>query len=146
MVAITATNATIPLKPVTPSRSRLEQARRQADLAETNARQLRALADQAEQDLQQSQSRVSTLSTQVAQEARAAQPAQAAQADSTYTAQVKSGASAFNKKIQDLLVRTATVARNQYSFPDNPLKSGVNSAPVLNAQGQNTGRIVNLSA
>ena len=143
MVAITATNASTPLKPVTPSRSRLEQARRQADQAEATARQLRALADQAEQDLQRSQSRVSTLSTQVAQESRAAQ---STEADSTYTAQVKPGTSTRDKIIQDFLVRTATVARNQFSFPNNPLKSGVNSAPVLNAQGQNTGRIVNLSA
>jgi chromosome segregation ATPase len=143
MVAITATNVSTPLKPVTPSRSRLEQARRQADQAEANARQLRALADQAEQELQSSQSRVSTLSTQVAQESRAAQ---SAEADSTYTAQVKPGASSLNKQIQDFLVRTATVASNQFSFPENPLKSGVNSAPVLNTQGQNTGRIVNLSA
>jgi hypothetical protein len=143
MVAITATNASTPLKPVTPSRSRLEQARRQADLAEANARQLRALADQAEQEMQQSQAKVSNLSAQVAQESRATQQPEV---DSTYTAQVKSGASPLNKQIQDLLVRTATVARNQFSFPDNPLKSGVNSAPVLNTQGQNTGRIVNLSA
>jgi hypothetical protein len=142
MVAITATNASTPLKPVTPSRSRLEQARRQADQAETNARQLRALADQAEQDLQSSQARVSTLSAQVSQETRAAQ---SVETDSTYTAQVKPGASPRDKQIQDFLVRTATVALNKFSFPENPLKSGVNSAPVLNTQGQNTGRIVNLS-
>jgi hypothetical protein len=143
MAAISATNASTPLTPVTPSRIRLEQARRQADLAEANARQLRALADQAEQELQQNHSKVSTLSAQVAQESRAAQ---SPEADNTYTAQVKSGASSLNKQIQDFLVRTATVARNQFSFPDNPLKSGVNRTPVINAQGQNTGRIVNLSA
>ena len=153
MVAITATNASTPLKPVTPSRSRLDQARRQADLAEANARQLRALADQAELDLQKSQSRVSALNAQVVQESRKAQPAAtaepalaAAPVDSTYTAQVKSGTSSRDKQIQDFLARTATVALNKFSFPENPLKSGEKNAPVLNTQGQNTGRIVNLSA
>ena len=143
MVAITATNASIPLKPVAPSRSRLEQARRQADQAEANARQLRALADQAEQEAQQSDSRVSNLSSQVAQESRSAQ---SAPADSTYSAQVKPGASPQTQQVQDFLVRLSAVALNQFSFPRNPLMSGANSAPVLNAQGQSTGRIVNLSA
>lgn len=143
MVAITATNVSTPLKAVTPSRSRLEQARRQADLAEANARQLRALADQAELDLEKSQSKVSSLSTQVAQESRASQTTQA---DSTYSAQVKAGASSGNKQIQDFLVRVSAVALNQFSFPDNPLKTGANREPIRNALGQNTGRIVNLSA
>lgn len=142
MVAITATDASTPLQQVTPGRVRLEQARRQAERAEANARQLRALADQAEQELQQSQSKVSTLRTQVAQETRTPQ---VAPADTTYTAQVKDGASSRNRQIQDFLVRISTVALNQFSFPENPLKSGANRAPVLNAQGQNTGRIVNLS-
>jgi hypothetical protein len=143
MVAITATNASTPLKPVTPSRSRLEQARLQADQAEATARQLRAVADQAEQDAQQSQSKVSTLTTQVAQESRAAQ---ADPADSTYTALVKPGASPRAGQIQDFLARISVAALNQYSFPENPLKPGANAAPVLNTQGQRTGRIVNLSA
>jgi vacuolar-type H+-ATPase subunit D/Vma8 len=145
MVAITATNTSTPLKPVAPSRSRLEQARRQADLAEANARQLRAVADQAEQEAQQSESKVSTLSAQVAQESRAALAGQSTQSDSTYTAQVKANASPQTKQVQDFLVRISAVALNQFSFPSNPLKSGANSAPVLNAQGQSTGRIVNLS-
>jgi hypothetical protein len=143
MVAITATNASTPLNPVPPSRTRLDQARRQADQAEANAKQLRALADQAEQESQQSQSKVNTLSTQVAQESQAAQ---AQHTDSTYTAQVKAGASTQSKQVQDFLVRISTVALNQFNFPENPLKSGANGAPVLNAQGQSTGRIVNLSA
>jgi hypothetical protein len=142
MVAITATNVSTPLKPVSPNRSRLEQVRRQADQAEANARQLRALADQAEQESQQNQSKVSTLSAQVAQESRAAQ---AAPTDTTYTAQVKPGASTQTKQVQDFLVRISAVALNQFTFPDNPLKSGASTAPVLNAQGQSTGRIVNLS-
>ena len=142
MVAITATNASTPLQPVVPSRSRLEQARRQADQAEANARQLRALADQAEQELQQSQTKVSNLTTQVAKEARAAQ---SAPADTTYTAQVKGGTSTRDRHIQDFLVRLSSVALNQFSFPVNPLKSGTANAPVVNAQGHSTGRIVNLS-
>jgi hypothetical protein len=85
---------------------------------------------------------VSTLTAQVAQETRAVQ---SEAADSTYTAQVKPGASPQTKLVQDFLVRVSTVALNQYSFPDNPLKSGAKNSPVLNAQGQSTGRIVNLS-
>ena len=142
MVAITATNASTPLKPVETSRGRLEQARRQADQAEANARELRALADQAEQEAQQRQSRVSTLGTQVAQESRARQ---SSPADNTYAAQVKPGASTQTRQVQDFLVRISGVALTQFSVPDNPLKAGANQAPVLNAQGQSTGRIVNLS-
>ena len=143
MGAIAATNASTPLNPVAPSRSRLEQARRQADQAEASARQLRAVADQAEQEAAQSESKVSQLSAQVAQESRAAQ---SAPSDSTYSAQVKPGASPQTKQVQDFLVRISAVALNQFSFPDNPLKSGAKNPPVVNAQGQSTGRIVNLSA
>jgi hypothetical protein len=142
MVAITATNASTPLKPVDPSRGRLVQARRQADQAEATARQLRALADQAEQEAQQSQSRVSTLGAQVAQESRVAQ---SPPADSTYAAQVKLGASTQTRQVQDFLVRVSTVALNPFSSPGNALMSGTHSLPVLNAQGQSTGRVVNLS-
>ena len=118
MVAITATSNTSPSLQSVLSRSRIEQARREADQAEANAQQLRRQADAEEGKAQQGQSRVRELT------------AQGRQSDATYTSAVKTSTSAVPAEIQDFLVRL--------------YKS--NAAPVVNAQGQATGRIVNTSA
>lgn len=134
MVAITATNATTPSAQVWQSRSRLQQAREEADRAESNARQLRAQADQAEQQAQQGQARVSALSTQVAA------------ADSTYSAQFRNKvASAEARQTQDVLAPVATVAGNNFTFPDNPLRPDARLWSVVN-QARGSGRFVNLLA
>jgi multidrug resistance efflux pump len=131
MVAITATNSATPSSLEWQGRARLEQARREADQAESTARQLRAQVDQAEQAVEQSQAKVSTLQTQVAQ------------ADSTYRSQIRNQlASAEGKQTQDVLAPVATVASNKFTFPENPLKSTANIWSTI-SQTSSTGRFVN---
>lgn len=69
MVAIAATSYATPSAQAWQSRHRLQQARREADQAESDARQLRQQADQAAQQAQQSQTRVGALTAQAAREA-----------------------------------------------------------------------------
>lgn len=133
MVAITATSYATPSAQAWQGRARLEQARREADRAESNARQLRAQADQAEQEAQSGQAKVSTLSNQVAQ------------ADSTYSTQLGNQQAASEaKRTQNALVPVATVANNKFSFPENPLKSAGSVWSAVN-QAPSSGRFVDLS-
>lgn len=125
MVAISATNSATPSQASAISRNRLEQARRDAGQAEARAQNLRAQADAAELDAQKSQGRVRDLASR------------SQQADPTYDPQIQGGKSEIPPKTQDFLV-------GMYS--SNALKTSTNSAPVLNIQGQSTGRIVNISA
>jgi hypothetical protein len=136
MVAITATNSATPSLQETLIQSRLQQARREADAAETNYLNLRTQTDQAEQDSEKSQGKVQTLTSQNTQ-------AQVAQA--TYSAQA-SKPSAVPQMTQDFLVRLYSSTSQQFADSGNPLKTNANAAPVVNAQGQATGRIVNISA
>ena len=83
MVAITATsNATPSLQSVL-NRSRVEQARREADQAEASAQNLRAQANEEERKAQQSQDKVRSLT------------AQARQDDATYASSLRNGGSAL---------------------------------------------------
>ncbi len=136
MVAITATNSATPSLQETLIQSRLQQARRDADAAETNYLNLRSQADQAEQDSENTQGKVQTLT---AQDSRA----QVAQA--TYTAAISSS-SAVPSMTQDFLVQLYGPTSQQFADSGNPLKTDANAAPVVNTQGQSTGRIVNISA
>jgi multidrug efflux pump subunit AcrA (membrane-fusion protein) len=68
MVAIAATSYATQTAQAWQSRSRLQQARREADQAESDARQLRQQADQAELQAQRSQTRVGALAAEVARE------------------------------------------------------------------------------
>ncbi len=133
MVAISAISYATPPSQAWQGQARVEQARREADQAETRARRLRSQATQAEQDAQKSQARVSALTAQVAQ------------TDSTYRTQLQqkiTGSAA--KQTQAVLAPVATVASNQFSFPSNPLKAGNNVWSII-LQGKSSGRIVNLS-
>jgi hypothetical protein len=81
VIAIAATsNATPSLQSVL-NRARLEQARRDAEQAEANARNLRAQVTEEERKAQQGQDKVRTLT------------AQAQQDDDTYTSALKLGGS-----------------------------------------------------
>jgi len=93
MVAITATNAATPSLQSLLSKARLQQARTEADQAESKAQSLRAQADAAELDAQSSREKVRTLTAR-----------------------------------------------------ENSLKLNPDARPVLNPQGQSTGRLVNLLA
>lgn len=134
MVAIAATNSTTPSLQLALSQARLEQARREADQAEANAKDLRNQADQAQQDSEQRQNRVQSLSTEVSQE----QP--------TYRVPSKAGASEVPPQTQDFLIRLYKATRQQFAASGNALKSSPDAPSVLNSQGQATGRILNITA
>lgn len=135
MAAINATSSSInSLQAVAAGRTRLEQARREADQAEANARNLRALAREAEREAQQSQDTVRDLTARVAQENTA-----------TYTARPVNKLaevrpleqkSATNPLLADPAPRTG----NAITTTDLTRQHG----SALNAQGQAIGRILNI--
>lgn len=132
MVAITATNSATPSVQVALGKARLDQARREADRAEAKAQSLRDQADAAELDAQKSKENARELSTQK-------QPTEV-----TYTSPRNSVTSAVSKKIQDFLVDLYSDSQQKRASSNNTLKTNANSAPILNSQGQSTGRILNL--
>jgi len=135
MVALAATNSATPSLQSTLIRSRLEAARREMAEAESNVRELRAQADAAETELVKRQDQVRTLADQ------------SRQTDPTYQSRAQARTqSAVPVQTQELLfgLYSATSARRQAD--GNGLKSNPTAAPVLNTQGQATGRIVNVRA
>jgi len=137
MAALAATNSATPSVQSSLIRSRLQTARREADQAQATAQNLRAQVDAAEALSEQRQANVRTLSTQANQASRT---------DPTYTSRLQAGQSTVSVNTQDLVfgLYNATSARRQST--GNGLKTNPDAAPVLNPQGQATGRIVNLSA
>lgn len=134
MVAITATNSATPSIQASLGRARLEQARREADQAEANARDLRAQADDAERQAQSSQENVRKVAAGIQRE------------QSTYSAPRASSTSEVPVKVQNLIEQMYAAGSEQRAQSGNPLKTNANAAPVVNTQGQATGRIVNVSA
>lgn len=133
-VAITATNSATPSVQASLGRARLAQAQREADQAQANAKDLQAQADQAEQAYQDSQGNVQ----KVAAENR--------QNEATYSAVARNSSSEVPLKVQMLIEQMYSATAQQRTQSGNPLKTPVNAAPVVNSQGQATGRIVNVSA
>ncbi len=134
MVSITATNSANPPLQFSVGRARLQQARREADQAEATARDLRAQADDAEQQAKRSQDNVRKVSARIQEEA------------ATYS-QPKSGStSEVPLKVQKLIEQLYSATTDKRALSGSPLKANVNAAPVVNIQGQATGRIVNISA
>ncbi len=134
MVTITATNSATPSLQATLGRARLEQALREADQAEANAKNLRAQADQAEQEAQSSHDNVRRIS------------ASNTQSDATYSLPKERSTSEVPLQVQKLIEQMYNATSEQRAQNGNPLKTDVNAAPVVNNQGQATGRIVNVSA
>lgn len=132
MSAITATNSTTPSLSLTLSKARIEQARREADLAEDRAQDLRTQADEAERDAQERNDKARKLGS--------------ASNDSTYTSALRASTSAVPVATQTFLERMYTAASPKFAAQGNALKEDAQAAPVLNTQGQATGRILNLSA
>jgi len=134
MATISATNsATVSLQSVL-NRSRLEQARRQADQAEAEARDLRSQAEQAEQDAQQGQQKVRSISSDIAKSA------------ATYAPKAQGNQPEVPEQTQELLVRLYQATSQKFADSGNALKTDANAQPVVNSQGQATGRILNISA
>lgn len=134
MVAITATNSATPSIQVSLGRARLEQARREADRAEANARDLRAQADDAERQAQGSQNNVRKLATSVLRD------------EATYARPRDDATAEVPIKIQKLIEQMYSATSGSRAQSGNPLKADANAATVTNMQGQKTGRIVNVSA
>jgi hypothetical protein len=133
VVAITATNNATPSLPSVLNRSRVEQARRQADQAEASAQQPSALVIEKERQARVDQGRVRTLTSQ------------ARQSDATYTSAVKGRTSEVPPATQDFIERLYGATSQKFAESGNPLKTTANSPPVINVQGQSTGRIVNIA-
>lgn len=122
MVAISATNSATPSLQLALGRSKLAQAKREADQAEAKAENLRSQADAAEVDAQKSNDRVRDLS------------ARRDTADPTYAHPAQA-----SKSVQSNLSLDA-------AHSGNKLPAQLKTAPVQNSQGQTTGRLVNVSA
>lgn len=137
MAALAATSSATPSLQSSLIRNQLEAARREANQAQANVQNLRAQVDAAETESQKTQDKVRSLTSQASQ---------ANQTDPTYMSRVRTGQSAVPPKTQELLfgLYDATSARRQAT--GNGLKNNPGAAPVMNAQGQATGRIVNMSA
>ncbi len=132
MVAITATNSATPSLQAALGRAKLAQAQRDASQAEDNAKQLRAQADQAETQSQQSQERVNQIASNNRQQAN------------TYGAPSRARASEVPVKVQDFIESMYRATTQKRLDSGNALKSDANTPPVINSQGQATGRILNL--
>ena len=134
MVAITAANSANPPLQISLGTARLKLALREADQAEANARNLRAQAKEAEQQAERSQDNVRKVSARTQEEA------------ATYSQPRDNSTSAVPVKVQKLIEQMYNATSEQRAQSGNPLKTNVNAAPVVNVQGQATGRIVNISA
>lgn len=134
MVAITATNSAVTTLQSLLSKSRVEQAQREADMAESRAKDLRSQADNEDRTAQQDQARANSLSQQ--NNVMAA----------TYASALKASTSEVPAQTQDFLVRLYKATSQKFADSGNSLKTNANAAPVVNMQGQATGRIVNVSA
>jgi hypothetical protein len=134
MVAITATNSATPSLQSSLSQAKLEQAKREADNAEARAEDLRAQADAAEHDAQQRNQTVRALSAR-----------KEVSDNSTYPSPAKASSTEVPSATQDFLVRMYSATSAQFAASGNALKNQ-GAQPVVNTQGQTTGRILNLSA
>lgn len=134
MVAIAATYSATPSTQVSLGQARLSQARRAAEQAEANAKNLRDQADSAEQQAQEKRQNVRTIASQ-----DQSNPA-------TYTKPSANSSTEVPNKVQRLVELAYLATSEKRAERGIFLKSDTNAAPVLNMQGQSTGRIVNVSA
>ncbi|CAM8647005.1 hypothetical protein MCEMSEM22_01329 [Comamonadaceae bacterium] len=133
-MAITATNSATPSLQATLSKARLEQAKREAENAETKVEALQQQTEQAEQEVQAKRENVRELSSRTRLE------------DTTYMGQLRAARSTVAPATQDFLVRMYAATSAKFAASGNALKSSLNARPFINTLGQPTGRIVNLSA
>lgn len=133
MAALAATNSATPSLQSALMLGRLQTARREAQRAESTVHELRAQMDAAETEYDKRQEQVRALS------------AQSRQNDTTYASRVRSG-STVPVKTQDFIVGLYQATSSSRQADGNGLKSNPVAEPVVNTQGQTTGRIVNFSA
>ena len=138
MVAITATNSATPSLQAALGRAKLQQARQEADRAESNAQNLRQQANAAEQEARTSQTRVRAIAGQIDKNG------------------VKNDASPRLNDSADVSTKNQNLVVNRFdlysatSDKRAPIGNGVQpdaaKEPVINTQGQATGRIINIRA
>jgi hypothetical protein len=95
---------------------------------------LRGQADIAEQQAQQGQDNVRKIGARIQQE------------EPTYAQPRESTTVEVPVKVQKLIEQMYTATSEKRTQSGNPLKANSNSPPIVNSQGQRTGRIVNISA
>ena len=134
MAALAATNSATPSLQSSLIRSRLEAARRDAEQAQATVNELRSQVDAAESDYEKRQGKVRSLTDQ------------SKQSDPTYQSDVKNTQSEVPATTREVLVGLYNATRATRQATGTALKSDPNAAPVVNTQGQATGRIVNISA
>jgi len=134
MVALAATNSATPSLQSMLVRSRLEVARKEAQQAEATVRDLRSQLDAAENEVEKRQGNVRSLSNQSRQD------------DPTYKSGIQSASAEVPVKTQEFLLGLYDATSQRRQADGKGLKSDPAAAPVINAQGQPTGRIVNFSA
>ncbi len=133
MVAISATNSATPSVQAALGRAKLVQAQNEASRAEDNAKQLRAQANEAEQQSQQSQAKVSQVAA-----------SNSRQSD-TYREPTQTRSNEVPVKVQNFIENLYRSTNPQREASGNALKTKADAPPVINSQGQATGRILNLS-
>ena len=134
MAALAATNSAIPSLQATLTMTRLQVARREANQAESSVRQLRADLEAAQNTSDQRQTNVRRLTD----------PSR--QSDPTDTPQIQAKAANGHVKTQDFLLGEYQATSIKWPVKGNSLTSDPAASPVINTQGQATGRIVNVSA
>ena len=135
MVAITATTSATASLQAALGQAKLAQAQREADQAEGNAKQLRAEADQAEQQAQERQGKVSQI---VSSGNRQSEP--------TYSTPASVRVTEVPVKVQNFIENLYRATSQKRADVGNALKTDADAPPVINSQGQATGRILNLTA
>lgn len=135
MVAITATTSATPSLQAALGQAKLAQAQREAEQAEGNAKQLRAEADQAEQQAQERQGKVSQIASSGNR-----------QSESTYSTPTSVRVTEVPVKVQNFIENLYRATSQKRADAGNALKTDADAPPVINSQGQATGRILNLTA
>lgn len=134
MVAITATNSATPSLQAALGRAKLAQAQREADQAEGTAKQLRAEADQAEQQAQERQGKVAQIAASGNR-----------QNEATYRPPSTVQVAETPVKVQNFIENLYRATSQKRADSGNALKTNADAPPVINSQGQATGRILNLA-
>lgn len=134
MARLAATNSATPSLQSTLVRSRFGPVRREAEQTQANVQELRAQVDAAETDSQKRQEKVRSLS------------GEAQRVNPTYSARSQASSSAVPVKTQEFIVGLFGATNTKRLATGSGLKTNPDAAPVVNSQGQSTGRVVNLSA
>ncbi len=133
MAALAATSSATPSLQSALMRGRLEAARQQAQQAQSTVQELRTQVNAAQTESNKRQDQVRSLIDQLHQ------------SDATYTSQIRSD-TAMPPKTQEFVVGLYQATSSSRQADGKGLKSNPIAAPVVNTQGQTTGRIVNFSA